>query len=393
MSSCKRLTRSQAVESITKVIEAISKDQFEAKVVPMVRRLCAGQWFTSKCAACALLPVVYGKCTAAEQKELLTSFVALSKDAAPMVRRSAVQSLGPLAKMSGKDNTEKVLLPVFNTLCRDDQDSVRLLSLEAAPILGSLFDSASNAKYLLPGIKLCATDRSWRVRFMIAEQICAIAKCFSQQVPPNARAVLPFPSSDGGGLLDAQVVTEELVPLFVRLLRDGEAEVRTAMAKTVADFVKIVQPLDVCIQQILPCIKELSSDQSEHVRCELASVVTGLAPSFGKEHTLNHLLGMFIALLKDDVPQVRLNVIGKLESINKVIGIELLSQSLLPAIVELAEVSVCVRAHACVCGWSMTFLACRIASGACAWPSSSTCPFWHRSWARSSSTTSCWRSA
>jgi serine/threonine-protein phosphatase 2A regulatory subunit A len=34
---------------------------------------------------------------------------------------------------------------------------------------------------------------------------------------------------------------------------------------------------------------------------------------------------------------VRLNVIGKLESINKVIGIELLSQSLLPAIVELAE--------------------------------------------------------
>lgn len=107
-------------------------------------------------------------------------------------------------------------------------------------------------------------------------------------------------------------------------------------------------------------MQELANDQSEHVRCELASVVTGLAPTFGKEHTLTHLLNMFIALLKDDVPQVippcplallllllwshlstttqvRLNVIGKLESINKVIGIELLSQSLLPAIVELAE--------------------------------------------------------
>jgi serine/threonine-protein phosphatase 2A regulatory subunit A len=113
--------RDRAVESITKVIEVISKDQFEGKVVPLVRRLCAGQWFTSKCAACALLPVVYAKCTPAEQKELLTSFVALSKDSAPMVRRAAVQSLGPLAKISGKDNTEKVLLPVFNTLCRDDQ--------------------------------------------------------------------------------------------------------------------------------------------------------------------------------------------------------------------------------------------------------------------------------
>jgi serine/threonine-protein phosphatase 2A regulatory subunit A len=78
------------------------------------------------------------------------------------------------------------------------------------------------------------------------------------------------------------------------------------MAKTVAEFVKIVQPLEVVISQILPCIKELSSDSSEHVRCELASVVTGLAPTFGKENTLSHLLSMFIALLKDEVPQVRI---------------------------------------------------------------------------------------
>merc|ERR1711991_703135 len=47
--------------------------------------------------------------------------------------------------------------------------------------------------------------------------------------------------------------------------------------------------------------------------------------------TTQHTIFILIALL------VRLNVIGKLEKINKVIGIELLSQSLLPAIVELAE--------------------------------------------------------
>jgi len=42
-------------------------------------------------------------------------------------------------------------------------------------------------------------------------------------------------------------------------------------------------------------------------------------------------------LLKDEFPDVRLNIISKLEVVNTVIGIELLSQSLLPAIVELAE--------------------------------------------------------
>jgi len=62
----------------------------------------------------------------------------------------------------------------------------------------------------------------------------------------------------------------------------------------------------------------------------------GLAPIFGKETTIEHL-DLFLHLLKDEYPDVRLNVISKLDAVNKVIGIDLLSQSLLPAIVELAE--------------------------------------------------------
>lgn len=63
---------------------------------------------------------------------------------------------------------------------------------------------------------------------------------------------------------------------------------------------------------------------------------------------------MFLQMLKDDFPDVRLHIISKLEQVNKgmitncpahldqsnnvsVIGIDLLSQSLLPAIVQLAE--------------------------------------------------------
>jgi serine/threonine-protein phosphatase 2A regulatory subunit A len=42
-------------------------------------------------------------------------------------------------------------------------------------------------------------------------------------------------------------------------------------------------------------------------------------------------------LLKDEASEVRLNIISKMDRVNEVIGIELLSQSLLPAIVELAE--------------------------------------------------------
>jgi len=45
----------------------------------------------------------------------------------------------------------------------------------------------------------------------------------------------------------------------------------------------------------------------------------------------------FLLLLKDQYPDVRLNIISKLDAVNKVVGVEVLAQHLLPAIVELAE--------------------------------------------------------
>jgi len=63
----------------------------------------------------------------------------------------------------------------------------------------------------------------------------------------------------------------------------------------------------------------------------------GLSTILGKENTIEHLLPLFLAQLKDECPEVRLNIISNLDCVNEVIGIRQLSQSLLPAIVELAE--------------------------------------------------------
>ncbi|CAH8307957.1 unnamed protein product [Eruca vesicaria subsp. sativa] len=78
--------------------------------------------------------------------------------------------------------------------------------------------------------------------------------------------------------------------------------------------------------------KKLSSDSSQHVHSAPASVIMGIAPILRK-----HLVPIFLSLLKDEFPDVRLNIIRKLDEVNQVTGIDLLSQSLLPAIVELAE--------------------------------------------------------
>jgi hypothetical protein len=56
-----------------------------------------------------------------------------------------------------------------------------------------------------------------------------------------------------------------------------------------------------------------------------------------RNSTIDHLLPLFLNQLKDECPEVRLNIISNLDCVSEVIGIQQLSQSLLPAIVELAE--------------------------------------------------------
>lgn len=48
-----------------------------------------------------------------------------------------------------------------------------------------------------------------------------------------------------------------MVPAYVRLLRDNEAEVRIAAAGKVTKFSRILSP-ELAIQHILPCVKVYS---------------------------------------------------------------------------------------------------------------------------------------
>jgi serine/threonine-protein phosphatase 2A regulatory subunit A len=73
---------------------------------------------------------------------------------------------------------------------------------------------------------------------------------------------------------------------------------------------------EVILARIVPCVRDLSQDSSQHVRAALGNQISGLAPLLGKDATIEHLLPLFLHLLKDDFPEVRLNIISKLETVN-----------------------------------------------------------------------------
>ena len=149
-------------------------------------------------------------------------------------------------------------VPVFFS----SQDSVRLLAVEACVSISSLLQTEDVEQLVMPTLRQCAEDKSWRVRYMVADKFTDLQK-----------AVGP------------EITKTDLVPAFQSLLKDCEAEVRAAASHKVRDFCQALDPSvqeTVIMNNILPCVKELVVDVNQHVKSALASVIMGLSPILGK---------------------------------------------------------------------------------------------------------------
>ncbi|KAI4379157.1 hypothetical protein MLD38_005491 [Melastoma candidum] len=319
--------------------------------IPLVKRLAAasGSRLESLLADCSTLY------TTVPQKYQKLSCVIYTTSSAemtcPMVRRSDASNLGKFAATVEYTHLKAEIMSIFEDLTQDvsiiiflefawlsdwiESGFCSLIAVEGCAALGKFLEPQDCGAHVLPVIVNFSQDKSWRVRYTVENQLYELFE-----------AVGPEPTKTG------------LVPAYLHLLRDNEAEVRIAAAGKVTKFCHILSP-ELAIQHVIPCVKELSSDSSQHVHSALASVIMGMTPVLRKDATIEHLLPIFRSLLKDEFPDVRLNIISKLGQVNQhdvfrvsllheesitltmrimlVIGIDLLLQSLLPAIVELAE--------------------------------------------------------
>ncbi|EON63555.1 protein phosphatase 2 (formerly 2A), regulatory subunit A [Coniosporium apollinis CBS 100218] len=309
------LVREKAVESLNKICEQLTQQQVEEYFIPLVVRLSKADWFTSKISATGLYNVPYTRATPPSQEGLRQQFGHLVHDDTPMVRRQAASNLAKFVKAMPATIVIEEMIPLFQHLAGDDQDSVRLLTVDILIAIAEVVPKEQQSSHgvLLTALRSLFEDKSWRVRYMVADRFEKIAKA-----------------------VDEEVVNRDLVPAFVKLLKDTEAEVRSAIAGQIPGFCALLDK-DTLLHDVMNSIEELVTDSSQHVRAALGMQISGLAPILGKDETIKHLLPMFLTMLKDDFPDVRLNIISKLELVNNVIGIERLSQSLLPAIVQLAE--------------------------------------------------------
>ena len=69
----------------------------------------------------------------------------------------------------------------------------------------------------------------------------------------------------------------------------------------------------------------------------MAENILSICPIIERGPTNDHILPIFLNLLRDDSSEVRLNLFKRLEDLNQVIGIENLQESIIPSLTDLSQ--------------------------------------------------------
>ncbi|VDO04148.1 unnamed protein product [Rodentolepis nana] len=269
------------------------------------------------------------------------------------------------------------LVPTFNDLAyKDDQESVRLIALESVVPLVRALGPQLAEQHIVQGLQKILELKSWRSRCLLAKKLTSLQECLGPRVTKNCLVSLFF-TLLADDIAEVRCATAAQITTFTRALLNGQTisnsnsmsgekldGVSTSLDAPVNNSSAMegiieggVEPMEEVVtpkafgfgdseietyifQRLMPALAELNSDSNVHVKVKLGQAVLGLAPLLGRDLTVSHLLPIILNQLKDDSPDVRLGVIGNLELINNVVGVEEVASSLLPAIVELAKVPV-----------------------------------------------------
>ncbi|KAK4361978.1 hypothetical protein RND71_017219 [Anisodus tanguticus] len=267
-----------------------------------------------------------------------------------------IEQLGVFIPLVGGVEHASALLPPLESLCSIEEACVRDKTVESLCIIGSQMREPDLIESFIPLSKRLAAGEWFTTRisscglFHIAypkipeplrNDLRAVYSQLCHDDMPLVRKAAAINLGKFAATVEQPYLKTDIMSMFKDLRQDGQDSVRLFAVKSCAALGKLLE-LPVCLAELLPIIvefaQELSSDSSEHVRSALASDIMGLAPILGQDATIEHLLPVIHSLLKDNFSEVRLNIISKLDQINQVIGIDLLSQSLLSVIVELTDI-------------------------------------------------------
>lgn len=315
--------RDAASECGRAIIGDLKNPTSKSKALESILRLGKAEWFTSRMSACALCGAIMKAGLEGEEKAQLKEFYfTLCKDETPMVRRCAAKELPSMIEAMNPADVITEVLPIYSKLVTDPQDSVSMNWISNIGILVEKLGPELSEEQCLPLIKQYCVDRSWRVRYTVAQSMEKLCKGFSPAV-----------------------VNEVLLPLFCELLRDPEGEVRNVASENIVTFAVSVPPDEFCAEVIpvMAGLIEMDMQRSVRINISKATVDARLLKALQRNHVTEHLVRLWEHFLKDSnsvcAPEMRLVVLDNLSSIIDTLGPETVAKDWGPMLWSLFESS------------------------------------------------------
>jgi len=340
------VVRDKAVETMNKIVPLLLPGGTYDDGAPFglllatTKRLGSADWFTAKVSAAGILPAMYafwnahasnGDSDNEAKQELRTLFKDLSEDDTPMVRRSAAKHLGRFVEAvagltdtadnlvkSGKaqpailDENKRLvtyeLVPIFQALSSDEQDSVRLLAVSCAGSVGCGLarEPGATADFVLPNVRGGCADLSWRVRHNLAKQFSTVTGSLGFVGPKHAAR------------------QTEVFQFFASLLQDNEAEVRAATVENIARMAQL-GGAELFHQHIAHLLPALADDLVMEVRSKLAQTLMdccdpAICNTLTDEIILEDFKPLLENFLNDEFAEVQLHILTKLSRVSHLLG-------------------------------------------------------------------------
>lgn len=309
------IVRDKAIESMGVVCNAIPQAAADNSLMGTARDLATAEFFTARASACAFIVKIYNKVNDSNKTSLRQIYKSLVKDETPMVRRSALKYLPQLCEaLPPNIITAEIAKDILMASAQDDEDSVRLLLPATLSVISGKLNDSERSNLIIALGKMIVKDGSWRVRSAFANEFPTIAK--------------PFP---------VDVLMSELCPLLFRLLRDPEAETKTAAVKATSGILPCLAKEETFVaEKLIPEISTLTNDGAPQVRREVALHLMELAPIIGNHNTTASIVPLFMQILHDSDNEASVALLSSLLAHVDEVDLNSIAPAVLPVILEIA---------------------------------------------------------
>jgi|Transcript_4189 serine/threonine-protein phosphatase 2A regulatory subunit A len=216
------------------------------------------------------------------QVHILPQFTSLGLDSAQPVRAALAQVLGPVAKILGRDVTQRQLLSLISDLMKDEFHDVRLNMVSHAGLICEVLSVDGLVHSLLHTIQNLIMDNHWRIRQSVVEQVPKLAQLFG-----------------------VDMFQSKLEALFLSSLRDSVHSVRQAAIHHLKEIADTFGS-EWTINHLLPKLVEQYSQSHGYANrlttLHLLPQVSGVMTS---DQIVQYMIPLLIRATKDSVPNVR----------------------------------------------------------------------------------------